>query len=105
MSVLETKVKVDETDVAHIQLGDSAIVQFDAFPDTTFRGRVTKIANSSIKTPGAAANATSTDQAVDYEVTIPTPQPARRLPSRLLGHRESQSPTRGPTSCRSPSSH
>jgi HlyD family secretion protein len=70
MSVLETKVKVDETDVAHIQLGDSAVVQFDAFPDTTFRGRVTKIANSSIKTPGAAANATSTDQAVDYEVTI-----------------------------------
>jgi HlyD family secretion protein len=70
MSVLETKVKVDETDVAHIQLGDSAIVQFDAFPDTTFRGRVTKIANSSMKTPGAVANATSTDQAVDYEVTI-----------------------------------
>ncbi len=70
MSVLETKVKVDETDVAHIQLGDSALVQFDAFPDTTFRGRVTKIANSSMKTPGAAANATSTDQAVDYEVTI-----------------------------------
>jgi HlyD family secretion protein len=70
MSVLETKVKVDETDVAHIQVGDSAIVQFDAFPDTTFRGRVTKIANSSMKTPGAAANATSTDQAVDYEVTI-----------------------------------
>jgi HlyD family secretion protein len=70
MSVLETKVKVDETDVAHIQLGDSALVQFDAFPDTTFRGRVTKIANSSMKTPGAAANATTTDQAVDYEVTI-----------------------------------
>jgi HlyD family secretion protein len=70
MSVLETKVKVDETDVAHIQLGDSAIVQFDAFPDTTFRGRVTKIANSSMKTPGAVSNATSTDQAVDYEVTI-----------------------------------
>jgi HlyD family secretion protein len=70
MSVLETKVKVDETDVAHIQLGDSAQVQFDAFPDTTFRGRVTKIANSSMKTPGSTANVTSTDQAVDYEVTI-----------------------------------
>lgn len=70
MSVLETKVKVDETDVAHIQLGDSALVQFDAFPDTTFRGRVTKIANSSMKTPGVAATATTTDQAVDYEVTI-----------------------------------
>ena len=42
MSVLETKVKVDETDVTRISLGDSAVVQIDAFPDTTFLGRVTK---------------------------------------------------------------
>src|SRR5688572_32831473 len=35
MSVLETKVKVDETDVARISIGDSAVVQIDAFPDTT----------------------------------------------------------------------
>jgi len=68
MSVLETKVKVDETDVARIEVGDSAIVQIDAFPDTTFLGRVTKISNSSVK--GAAAAAGSSDQAVDYEVTI-----------------------------------
>src|ERR687888_1523224 len=40
MSVLETKIKVDETDVARIALGDSAIVEIDAFPDTTFVGRV-----------------------------------------------------------------
>jgi len=68
MTVLETKVKVDETDVARIEVGDSAIVQIDAFPDTTFLGRVTKISNSSVK--GAAAAAGSSDQAVDYEVTI-----------------------------------
>ncbi|MBI3791605.1 MAG: efflux RND transporter periplasmic adaptor subunit [Gemmatimonadetes bacterium] len=68
MSLLETKVKVDETDVARITIGDSAIVQIDAFPDTTFLGKVVKISNSSVK----AANATgsSTDQAIDYEVTI-----------------------------------
>jgi HlyD family secretion protein len=66
MSVLETRVKVDETDVARIKVGDSAQVQIDAFPDTTFIGKVTRISNSSVK----AANATSTDQAVDYEVTI-----------------------------------
>lgn len=66
MSVLETRVKVDETDVARIKVGDSAQVQIDAFPDTTFIGKVTKISNSSLK----AASATSTDQAVDYEVTI-----------------------------------
>ncbi len=69
MGYLETRVKVDETDVAHINVGDSAQVQLDAFPDTTFVGRVTKIANSSVKQPGQT-NTTSTDQAVDYEVTI-----------------------------------
>src|SRR5437763_225662 len=67
MSVLETKVKVDETDVARISVGDSALVQVDAFPDTTFIGRVVEISNSSVKN---AAGATSTDQAIDYEVTI-----------------------------------
>jgi HlyD family secretion protein len=66
MSVLETRVKVDETDVARIHIGDPAEIQIDAFPDTTFAGKVTKISNSSVK---AAASA-GTDQAVDYEVTI-----------------------------------
>lgn len=65
MSVLETRVKVDETDVARIKVGDSAQVQIDAFPDTTFLGKVTKISNSSVKSATA-----TTDQAVDYEVTI-----------------------------------
>ena len=68
MSVLETKVKVDETDVARIQVDDSALVQIDAFPDTTFKGRVTKISNSSVKS--ATATQSNGDQAVDYEVTI-----------------------------------
>ena len=68
MAVLETKVKVDETDVARIRIGDSALVQIDAFPDTTFIGRVTKISNSSVKS--ATATQSSGDQAVDYEVTI-----------------------------------
>jgi HlyD family secretion protein len=67
MSILETKVKVDETDVARIALGDSAVIQIDAFPDTTFVGRVTKISNSAVK--GATAQQAA-DQAVDYEVTI-----------------------------------
>src|SRR5205814_4253202 len=45
MSVLETRVKVDETDVARIHIGDQAVIQIDAFPDTTFSGKVTKISN------------------------------------------------------------
>lgn len=68
MSVLETKVKVDETDVSRIAIGDSAVIQIDAFPDTTFIGRVTEISNSSVR--GAAAAAATTDQAIDYEVTV-----------------------------------
>jgi HlyD family secretion protein len=68
MSVLETKVKVDETDVARISLGDSAVIQIDAFPDTTFIGRVTKISNSAVK--AATQQQSNQDQAVDYEVTI-----------------------------------
>ncbi|HUQ83540.1 MAG TPA: efflux RND transporter periplasmic adaptor subunit [Gemmatimonadaceae bacterium] len=75
MTVLETKVKVDETDVARIEVGDSAIVQIDAFPDTTFLGRVTKISNSSVK--GATTAQASSDQAVDYEVTIQLVNPPR----------------------------
>jgi HlyD family secretion protein len=66
MSVLETRVKVDETDVARVHIGDPAEIQIDAFPDTTFAGKVTKISNSSVKTAASGG----TDQAVDYEVTI-----------------------------------
>ncbi|HEX5580108.1 MAG TPA: efflux RND transporter periplasmic adaptor subunit, partial [Gemmatimonadaceae bacterium] len=68
MSVLETKVKVDETDVSRVSVGDSTIVQIDAFPDTTFVGRVVRISNSSVG--AASALQQQGDQAIDYEVTI-----------------------------------
>jgi HlyD family secretion protein len=48
LSVIEVKVQVDETDVIRLSLGDSTDVSIDAYPDTTFAGRVTEIANSSI---------------------------------------------------------
>ena len=66
MSVLETNVKVDETDVARLSLGDSTVVEIDAFPDTTFIGRVVEIANSAV----LSAAGQQADQAIDYEVTI-----------------------------------
>jgi HlyD family secretion protein len=66
MSVLETKVKVDETDVSRIALGDSAVIQIDAFPDTTFIGKVVEISQSSVKGTTTATG----DQAIDYEVKI-----------------------------------
>ncbi|HEY0932019.1 MAG TPA: efflux RND transporter periplasmic adaptor subunit [Gemmatimonas sp.] len=67
MAVLETKVKVDETDVARINVGDSALIQIDAFPDTTFVGKVVEISNSSV-TKTATTN--TGDQAIDYEVRV-----------------------------------
>jgi HlyD family secretion protein len=68
MSVLETKVKVDETDVARLHVGDTAQVLIDAFPDTTFRGKVTEIAHSSVS--AGTTTTGSSDQAVDYEVRV-----------------------------------
>ncbi len=70
MRLLETKVKVDETDVSRIKIGDSTIVQLDAFPDTTFVGRVSEISNSSVKGATTGGTGGSADQAIDYEVTI-----------------------------------
>jgi HlyD family secretion protein len=70
MSVLETKVKVDETDVSRIKIGDSTVIQLDAFPDTTFIGRVSEISNSSVKAATTGGTGGSADQAIDYEVTI-----------------------------------
>jgi HlyD family secretion protein len=66
MSVLQTKVKVDETDVARIAVGDSAVIEIDAFPDTTFLGKVVEISNSSVTKAASASG----DQAVDYEVRV-----------------------------------
>ncbi|HUO52342.1 MAG TPA: efflux RND transporter periplasmic adaptor subunit [Gemmatimonadaceae bacterium] len=75
MSMLETKVKVDETDVARIAVGDSATIEIDAFPDTTFRGKVVEIANSAILATGATT--TTSDQAVDYYVKVQLLNPPR----------------------------
>jgi HlyD family secretion protein len=69
LSVIQTKVNVDETDVVRLHLGDSVEVSIDAFPDTTFVGRVTKISNSAIRNLASAATGTN-DRAVDYEVEI-----------------------------------
>ena len=73
LSIIQVNVQVDETDVVRLSLGDSAEITIDAFPDTTFTGRVTKIAQSAVRLISAAAGA---DRAVDYdvEVTLDNPQ-------------------------------
>jgi len=69
LSVIQTKVNVDETDVVRVNIGDSVEVTIDAFPDTTFVGRVTEVSNSAILSAASAATGQN-DRAVDYEVEI-----------------------------------
>jgi HlyD family secretion protein len=72
LSVIQALVKVDETDVVRLELGDSVSVSIDAFPDTAFAGTVTKIANSAA---AAAAAGQSADRAVDFEVEVTLTNP------------------------------
>jgi HlyD family secretion protein len=74
LSVIQVVVQVDETDVVRLALGDSVEISIDAFPDTTFVGRVSKISDSAIRTAAATAAGTA-DQAVDYEVEITLESP------------------------------
>jgi HlyD family secretion protein len=74
LSVVLAKVKVDETDVVRLHMGDSVQVSIDAFPDTTFTGRVTKISNSAQLTATQTA-AGSTDRAVDFDVEVTLDNP------------------------------
>src|SRR5713101_5743748 len=75
LSVIQVKVNVDETDVVRLHLGDSVEVTIDAFPDTTFMGRVTKVSNSAILTAASSVGAGQSDRAVDYEVEITLSNP------------------------------
>ncbi len=73
LSVIQAKVKVDETDVIRLELGDSVEVKIDAYgADTAFAGRVTRIANSAA---ALAATGQGTDRAVDFEVEVTLDNP------------------------------
>ena len=43
---MEIEVDINENDVVNVVLGDSASIEIDAYPEQTFRGVVTEIANS-----------------------------------------------------------
>ncbi len=72
LSVIQVNVLVDETDVVRLHVGDSTEIEIDAYPDTTFTGRVTRIAQSAVRT---AAAGSAGDQAVDYDVEITLDDP------------------------------
>ncbi len=48
MSKMKFTITVDELDIADIKLGQTAIVDADAIPDTTFEARVTSIASEGV---------------------------------------------------------
>ena len=77
MSVIETEIEVDETDIPFVAVGQAAKIQIDAFPDKTFPGRVTEVGNSPITTTGAAATgrATNFKVVVQLEGQIPDVRP------------------------------
>jgi HlyD family secretion protein len=75
LSVVLARVQVDETDVVRLHLGDSVAVSIDAFPDTSFVGRVTKISNSAKLSQTGASSGGSTDRAVDFDVEITLDRP------------------------------
>jgi len=69
MSKIEVRVDVGENDIPKVQLGDSAIIQVDAYNKRKFKGLVTQIASSNKGAATQSASTSSTD-VTNYEVRI-----------------------------------
>ncbi|HET9263264.1 MAG TPA: efflux RND transporter periplasmic adaptor subunit [Vicinamibacterales bacterium] len=65
MSVIETEIDVDETDIPSVHLGQSAKVTIDALPARTFTAKVTEIGNSPVQVTGQTAT-----QATNFKVVL-----------------------------------
>jgi HlyD family secretion protein len=76
LSVILAKVQVDETDVVRLAASDSVQVTIDAYPDTSFTGRVTEISHSAQLTATQTASG-SNDRAVDFDVEVTLDNPPR----------------------------
>jgi len=64
LSRMEAQVQVNENDIVRVSLGDTALIEVDAYLDQKFKGIVTEIANSA-KTTGVSA-----DQVTNFDVKI-----------------------------------
>jgi HlyD family secretion protein len=83
LSIMTVEVKVDETDIPNVKLGQSADVLIDAYPNKTFKGHVTQIGESAVgRDTGTTTGSTTTsaDEAKDFKVvvTIDDPPPGLR---------------------------
>jgi HlyD family secretion protein len=67
MSKIEAIVDVGENDITKVHLGDSAIVEVDAYNNRKFRGIVTQIASSIVAT---ATTSTTSNDVTNYKVHI-----------------------------------
>jgi HlyD family secretion protein len=82
MSVITAEVKVDETDIVNVTLGQMADVAIDAIPGKTFRGKVIEIGNTAIlRSSGQAASQSniSSQEAKDFKVVVALENPPTEI--------------------------
>jgi len=82
MSVITAEVKVDETDIVNIQIGQSAEVTVDALPGKIFKGHVTLAGDQALlRSTGVATSqsTTGTEEAKDFKVVVTLDEPSSDL--------------------------
>jgi HlyD family secretion protein len=73
MSVITAEVKVDETDIVNVHLGQSAEITIDAIPRKTFHGTVSEIGDNAIVRSSGVSTSQSTstsEEAKDFKVVV-----------------------------------
>jgi HlyD family secretion protein len=82
MSIVTAEVKVDETDIVNIQLGQAADVTIDALPGKSFKGHVTLVGDQALlRSTGIATSqsTTGTEEAKDFKVVVTLDNPTDEL--------------------------
>ncbi len=82
MSVVTAEVKVDETDIVNVKMGQDADVTIDAVPGKVFKGKVTEIGSqATLRSSGLATtqSTTSTQEAKDFKVVVTLDNPPDNL--------------------------
>ncbi|MGH9862023.1 MAG: efflux RND transporter periplasmic adaptor subunit [Candidatus Acidiferrales bacterium] len=78
MSEVTAEVKVDETDIVNVRLGQPAEVTIDAFPNRTFKGSITEIGTTALVRSTGRSTAelqTGTQEAKDFKVVVTIQDP------------------------------
>jgi HlyD family secretion protein len=70
MSRIEVRVDVSETDIAKVKIGDTTIIDADAYRNRKFIGIVSKIGVSSSNASTSTTTTASTDQVTNYTVHV-----------------------------------